>query len=368
MTTNLKPLTATVLSALAVTLGGPSGLSGQELPPEVQADLYLVRAERQIESQDYVAALESLDVVLALQANYDMETPVGLWFRHAQVALNARYPQTAIGSVTRYLQEAGREGEHYRAALALLDEAQSQVEGVETPAPTPLATPAQTPARTPQAPAPAPAAESTETESGAFGGRLTVLFPWVGVNAANMSFTSSGPLAIDSSPLTGIAGGIAVAFPLGYGPFGVQLGAQYAQKGARIDLGTTDAPGHADISFQGMDFMALARISPPPALDLPLYALVGPYASFELDCRVAVEASQGTGRFNASDDCGNANLDTQSLDFGISGGVGFEMGTGATRITLGLLYSYGFQDIDKLTTETVKHRVLNIHAGVATKF
>ena len=90
--------------------------------------------------------------MLALQANYDMETPVGLWFRHAQVALNARYPQTAIGSVTRYLQEAGREGEHYRAALALLDEAQSQVEGVETPAQTPVATPAQTPARTPQGP------------------------------------------------------------------------------------------------------------------------------------------------------------------------------------------------------------------------
>ena len=48
--------------------------------------------------------------------------------------------------------------------------------------------------------------------------------------------------------------------------------------------------------------------------------------------------------------------------------MGIEVGTGETRITAGLLYSYGFQDIDKQVGETAKHRVLNIHAGVAKAF
>ena len=47
-----------------------------------------------------------------------------------------------------------------------------------------------------------------------------------------------------------------------------------------------------------------------------------PYASFVVDCHVAggASASEETERVNASDDCSNANIDTQSLDFGLSGG------------------------------------------------
>ena len=341
---------ASLWTAIAILLG-PTVAAGQELPPDIQVDLYLVRAERQIQSQDYAAALETLDIVLALQANYGMETPAGLWFRHAQVALDAGYPRTTITSVTRYLLEAGRDGEDYTTALRLLDEAERLAAGAEIPAPTPAP------------PTPVPVAEPSETR-----GRLTLLFPLVGVNAANMAFTSSGPLTVDASQITGVAGGLAVAYPIGDGPFGIQLGAQYAQKGARIAMGDGDATANADISFQSVDFLALARISPPSVANLPLYALVGSYASLEVGCRVAVDASAGTERFNASDDCSNADLDTQSLDFGLSGGVGFEMGTGVTRITVGLLYSYGLQDIDNYTGETAKHRVLNVHAGVATTF
>ena len=121
----------------------------------------LVRAERQIQSQDYATALETLDVVLALQANYGMETPAELWFTHAQVALDAGYPLTTITSVTRYLLEAGRDGEHYTTALVLLDEAEMQAARAEMPAPTPAA------------PTPVPVAEPNET-----GGGLPYSFPW----------------------------------------------------------------------------------------------------------------------------------------------------------------------------------------------
>ncbi|MCY4646755.1 MAG: hypothetical protein OXE73_07770, partial [Gammaproteobacteria bacterium] len=81
------------------------------------------------------------------QADQGMETPAELWFTHARAALEAGYPHIAITSATRYLQEAGREGQDYRSALALLDEARGRAEGeaTPTPAPTPTPTPASTP-------------------------------------------------------------------------------------------------------------------------------------------------------------------------------------------------------------------------------
>lgn len=343
---------------VAVVLGlavpaGPAMLSAQELPPEIQVDLYLVRAERQAQSGDFLAALESLDVVLALQANYGLETPVELWFRHARVALGADYPQTAIASVTRYLQEAGQAGEQYTAALRLLDRAHVRAAG------------AAAPAAAPGAPMPAPAAQPAESGSGL---DLTLLFPLVGVNAANMTFGTSGPATFDASQYTGMAGGVGVYFPVGDGPLGVQLGAQWAQKGARLTVGLNDLSTTADVSFQSIDFTALARISPPAAPDLPFYALVGPYVALETDCSIALGSTVGTGRFTASDDCTNANFDTQPVDFGISGGVGFEVAVSSIRVNVGLLYSHGLQDVDKYIGESARHRVFSAHAGFATAF
>ncbi len=351
----------TALLALGASIGmGPLAAAGQELPVQIQVDLYLVRADRYIQSQDWNAALEALDVVFALQAANDLETPAELWFKHAQAALEAGHVQTAVTSATRYLVEAGQQGEHYMPALALLDEAQRRAAPDPTPTPTPTPTPRTT------APPPAEVAETGGIMDG-----LTVLFPLVGMNAATMTFTSSGSLVPDASYLNGISGGGAVAFPVMGGVFDVQIGAHYSQKGTRIAQGDGDVTANGDISFQSVDLSALARISPPRIANvpqLPFYALIGPYASLELDCRIALDATAGTGRFTASDDCANANLDTQSVDFGLSGGVGIEMGSGTTRVNVGFLYSYGLQDIDKVVGETAKHRVLNLFAGVATPF
>lgn len=385
--TRVSPRVVFAALCLAVALG-PTTAASQELPAEVQIDLYLMRADRHILNQDWAVALEALDVVLLLQADQGLETPPELWFTHARAALGAGFPQTAITSATRYLQEAGREGENYGAALALLDEALTRAEGdpAPTPAPTPAPAPAPTPAPTPGAtpppqPAPAPGATPTPTpapapparapepavEPAEATGGLTVLFPLVGMNASTMAFTSSGPLTIDASQMTGVSGGFAVAFPVP-GPVRVQIGAQFAQKGARVVLAAGDMAANADFTFRSVDLTALARIPLLPLADLPFHALLGPYASFEVDCRLIVEATDGAARFTSSDDCASAEFDTQSVDFGVSGGVGVEVGTGDTRITIGALYSYGLQDINKYVGSTAKHRVFNIRAGVARAF
>ena len=357
-------LAALACTGLAFALGPPAA-PAQELPPDIQVDLYLLRADRHIQNEAWNAALEALDVVLALQAANGLEVPAALWFRPARVALNAGHPQTAVTSVTRYLTEVGRRGEDYVSALALLDEAQMRGEAGAMPTPPPAADPPPVPPAVGPVPAPVAAPEADEAV-----GRLSVLFPLVGMNAATMSFASGGPLTLDASRRTGVAGGVAVAFPspVGGDRFGIRIGAHYAQKGAGVALRADAAAGAAEVSFESVDFTALVRVSAPPTLNLPLYALVGPYASFEVDCRIVVEAGAGMGRFSASDDCANANLDTQSFDFGLSGGLGFEIGAGANRINVGLLYSHGLQDIDKYTGESAKHRVLSILAGVATTF
>lgn len=348
-------------AALGISmLAGPAVAAGQELPPDIQVDLYLVRADRLIQNQDYGAALEALDVVLALQARHGLETATELWFRHGQVAMDAGHPHTAVESVTRYLQLAGRRGEHYSVALVVLDQAQSRIAAA---APRPQAQPARMPM--PQ-PGVTGGGEAGAAGGGETGGGLT-LFTMVGVNSATMAF--GGPFNVDASQLAGVTAGIGVAFPLGNTPLGVQLGAQWAQKGARTEAGEGEVAAHADVSFQSVDFMALARISPPGAPDLPFYALVGPYASLELDCRLAFSISQGTERVSASEDCASFNnLNTRPVDFGLAAGAGFEMGTGSTRVTIGALYNYGFQDVDRIVGQTARHRVFNIHAGIATTF
>lgn len=357
--------------ALAAALG-PVAAVGQELPPEIQMDLYLVRADRHMQAQEWAAALEALDVVLLLQADQGMATPAELWFDHANAALQAGYPETAVTSATRYLQEAGRGGGDYENALLLLDEAMRRTQGEPTPAPQqpapaaaagvpPAAPPAPTAAAA-AAPVPAPAVEPGMDEGG-----LTVLFPLIAVNAATMAFTSSGALSLDPSQVAGVGGGFAVVVPVP-GPVNVQVGAQFAEKGARTVLAQGEMSANADFAFRSVDFTALARYPLPPAANLSFHALVGPYASFEVDCRLSVEAAAATERFSSSDDCAHLGLDTQSVDFGVSGGVGFEVGTGETRITGGALYNYGIQDINKVVGATARHRVLNIHVGVAKAF
>ena len=96
-----------------------------QLPPDIQADRYLIEAERHIGNRDYAAAKAALDRILALQAEHDLALPEAFWFKHAEVAQQAGDYAEAVESVTRYLTTAGRDGAHYREALELLDRAEA---------------------------------------------------------------------------------------------------------------------------------------------------------------------------------------------------------------------------------------------------
>ncbi len=102
--------------------------AASELPPEIAADRLMVRAEWQAEQGQHAAALATLDEVLSLREEHGLETPSAFWFRHARVASAAGEHARAVESATRYVTSAGRDGEHYVAALGLLEASDRELE------------------------------------------------------------------------------------------------------------------------------------------------------------------------------------------------------------------------------------------------
>ena len=108
---------------LAVTVA-----RGAELPPEIAVDRLLVRAEWQAQEGEHRAALATLNEVLALVEEHGMAAPDAFWFRHAQAASVAGEHAQSVESATRYLTAAGRGGEHYLAALELLEKSDREAQ------------------------------------------------------------------------------------------------------------------------------------------------------------------------------------------------------------------------------------------------
>ena len=102
-------------------------LAGQ-LPPEIQVDRYILQAERAIQEQDYLGAKTAMDKILELQEQHDWELEEKFFFRYADVAERLGFHEMAVKFLTQYLTVAGQDGEFYREALELLDEAEAAAE------------------------------------------------------------------------------------------------------------------------------------------------------------------------------------------------------------------------------------------------
>ena len=96
-----------------------------QLPPEIEADRFLLQLETAIQEQDFQGAKTTIDRILELQAEHDLELPEQFSFQYAQVLERLGLYDEAMETVTRYLTRVGRAGEFYREALALLNDAES---------------------------------------------------------------------------------------------------------------------------------------------------------------------------------------------------------------------------------------------------
>ena len=114
----------TVLSRALLLLSLPVVLVAAQLPPEIQADRYLMQAERAVNGQDFLGAKTAMDAVLELQEQHDLELPEQFSFRYAEVLDQLGLYDEAVQYVTEYLTVTGRDGKYYRDALELLNSAE----------------------------------------------------------------------------------------------------------------------------------------------------------------------------------------------------------------------------------------------------
>ena len=110
------------LTILLLTV--PAVALAVQLPPEMEADRFLLQAESAIDEQDFEQAKTTMDRILELQAEHDLELPEQFPFRYGQVLERLGLYDEATESVTRYLTGIGRDGEFYREALELLNVAE----------------------------------------------------------------------------------------------------------------------------------------------------------------------------------------------------------------------------------------------------
>ena len=109
-----------VSAALLCSVPSPVAAITQ-LPPEIQVDQYLLRAEGQLRQQDLAGAKETMARILELHREHNLALPAEFFYRYAQMAERAGEFGVAIEHVARYLTEAGRDGEYYNEALRLLN-------------------------------------------------------------------------------------------------------------------------------------------------------------------------------------------------------------------------------------------------------
>ena len=110
-----------IRSVLVLVLLGLFTVAATQLPPEILADRYLVKAERLMGEKDYGGAREALNKIVALQKEHNLTLRDEFYFKYARVALSAGAVRVAFDAVKRYLEAAGQAGEFYREALELLD-------------------------------------------------------------------------------------------------------------------------------------------------------------------------------------------------------------------------------------------------------
>ena len=126
-------MTKSAHGLLLIALLGSGPVGGAQLPPEILVDQLLLRTELLIEAEETEEALEALQEIFTLQAEHGIQLPPEFHFRRAQATFAAGTLEPARESVTDYLTAAGRDGEFYEAALALLEDVERTLERRDAP-------------------------------------------------------------------------------------------------------------------------------------------------------------------------------------------------------------------------------------------
>jgi hypothetical protein len=163
-----------------------------------------------------------------------------------------------------------------------------------------------------------------------------------GVNFADVSFAGDD---VPSSGRVGVLAGAFATVPL-TGWLSVQPEAIYTVKGASIDIFDIES----DYIVDYLEVPVLARVP----VHKNVYVGAGPSVAFRIRARNRTSFSGSTEEVDIADD-------VESLDIGIVGAAGLEMG----RWVFDGRYTHGLSDTDAVTSDNVKirNRVFSVSAG-----
>ena len=100
-----------------------------QLPPEIMADAYLLQVEQAIRDGDVDRGRTVIDKIRTLRNQHELDLEDELYFRYARAADALGMSDLALESVVMYLAAAGREGQYYDEALALMNTAKAGSSG-----------------------------------------------------------------------------------------------------------------------------------------------------------------------------------------------------------------------------------------------
>ena len=106
-----------------------------DLPPEIQADRLLLRAQSNIDNGEYRKAREELSGILFLSQKHGFELPSNFTFRLAEVMEFDEEYNYARRLVSQYLRSVGRQGANYIPALEMLERLSEHSDNLDYHAP-----------------------------------------------------------------------------------------------------------------------------------------------------------------------------------------------------------------------------------------
>ena len=96
-----------ITSVVVSVLFGAFTVAAAQLPPDIIADSYLLQAEQAIRDGDHARAQATINKIIDLQNEHELNLPDEFHFKYARVALSAGLNKAAIDSVNKYLAVAG---------------------------------------------------------------------------------------------------------------------------------------------------------------------------------------------------------------------------------------------------------------------
>lgn len=171
-----------------------------------------------------------------------------------------------------------------------------------------------------------------------------------GINIADVDVEDDE--AFESDTRTGLVGGLFAQLGLG-DMFAIRPEGLYSQKGFSQEEAGQELTLKAD--YIEVPVLFAARFSQGSVRPV-LFA--GPVIGFEASCKIEDATTE------ESIDCEDAEVETESTDFGATFGAGVELDAGGFVVLFDGRYTLGLSDIDAMDASEAKNRVWSFMAGI----